>query len=146
MNSVVRIKALSLLLLMLSMMLHGVIPHVHHDHEGGHHVHPSVLAEHHHHEHSHHEHSGQDHEHSLLLGLKDTHSHDSHVHEFLQLEFTTPNYDQVAVNHVAEVPDATLFNVSDSDEGTVLFQAFKEFRYHDPDLYSRSLRGPPVLG
>lgn len=146
MNLITRIKALSLLFLMLGMMAHSAIPHIHHDHEVEHDLHATAASAHHHHEHSDHEQSSHDHEHSLLVKLMETHSHESHVHEFLQLEFTTPNCDRVEISIVAELPDFTQTRVVDIDEEKKLFQAFRELHYHDPDLHSYSLRGPPVLG
>ncbi|NND77000.1 MAG: hypothetical protein HKN39_02310 [Flavobacteriales bacterium] len=146
MNPLIRIKALSLLFLMLCMMAHSAIPHVHHDHESEHDEHSTELADYHHHGHSDDEHSGHDHEHSLFLELMETHSHEDHVHEFLQLEFTAPNYDRVTINSVAVVPDRRRCIVPEKDEVNRLFQAFNEVHYHDPDLHSYSLRGPPILG
>jgi hypothetical protein len=139
MNLITRIKALTLLFLVLGMMAHSAIPHVHHDHEVEHDLHATAASAHHHHEHS-------DHEHSLLVKLMETHSHESHVHEFLQLEFITPNYERVAISIVAELPDFTQTSVVDIDEETKLFQALRELHYNDPDLHSYSLRGPPLLG
>ena len=146
MNLIARIKALSLLFLMLGMMAHGAIPHIHHDHKVEHDHHGTDLAEHHHHEHSDNENSGHDHEHSLLVRWMETHSHESHVHEFVQLEFTAPTYVRIAVNFVTVVAELTESLVIDIDEERNLFQAYRSLHYHDPDLLPYSLRGPPVLG
>jgi hypothetical protein len=130
---------------MLGMMAHSAIPHVHHDHEAEHDHHVTEFDAH-HHEESDHGQSSHEHEHSLLVKLMETHSHESHVHEFLQLEFTTPNYVKVAVSILAELPDFNQTSEVDIDEEIKLFQAFRALHYHDPDLHSYSLRGPPVLG
>jgi hypothetical protein len=145
MNLVIRIKALSLLFLMLSMMLHGAIPHVHHDHGLGSDKHSTDLSHHHHHGHSDDEHSSHEHEKSLFLELMETHSHKAHVHEFLKFEFTAPKCDRVMINSVALVPSQTRCIVPETDEMTRLFQALTPTNYYDPDLHSYSLRGPPFL-
>ena len=139
------------MLIAMGMLLHNVLPHFHHHHHNDEHDDDVTISleEDHHHEHESHsnpdQHSEENEDLDFLTSLLDGHSHSSHVHRFTAIVLKTTalkkNFDKVI-----QLPDSFLSdNIHD---GLVDNQhgCCKEVYYTTPDLFTRSLRGPPVLG
>ncbi len=143
------------------MVLHHVVPHSHHTHDGDHHeiAHseprtPSPSHTHHHHEHKHDHHNGHDHHghdlaidlNSLLDGLFGHHHGQTHLcHEegaFIQLEQVDFSSQKVSKNSAYVVCTVYIRFISE----TLTAPAQRDLdSYHDPFLRQCSLRGPPSL-
>jgi hypothetical protein len=146
MKSVYRFKALSLMFLMLSVMVHGAIPHLHHHHKGEHDIHQTKHSLHHHEDHTGGDQSDLEHEHSLLLWLLECHSHVPHQHEFSQLYFISPQYNKCVVFLRSKILGPSICSDPRVVETYRTFQPYKPIHSNVPHLRSHSLRGPPALG
>jgi hypothetical protein len=136
-----RIKAFSLLLLMFGMLVHSVIPHIHHGHDGEH-AHYAKAADGHHH----HEHGDLDEEHSILLHLLDIHTHEAHGHAFIQWQFTKYQEYRAAAKPIALVEASTQWDSFDIKAARTPVIANGTFLDDDDgSLPSDGLRGPPRI-
>lgn len=132
------------------LLLHRVVPHLHHQHQETHHSSAHNYTEHHHHDDHNHNHHQKEKEHKTTKGFIDwflgTHSHTNAPTDILVLRNTTIQKFTVA----KEVAKDSSFEIATS----ILYQTGASQRqwYHPPDhlyqtyFYSSTLRGPPVLG
>jgi hypothetical protein len=146
------IKAYTMLLIMLFMMMHNAFPHVHHQHD----VNSAAISEgefHHHGPHAgHHHHSEEEEENkdhnqkSFLEFLINNHSHSQHTHQ----------YTSAIVKLVKSVKqlDSRVFVNNDNwnlkflcvNFGLHRYVLFKNFVPEHLYLNSHPHRGPPILG
>lgn len=151
-----QIPAFFLLGIFLILLVHNIVPHVHHSHESSGKI--SLVTDHNHHSHDHEHHSKEQEHHSqksesknqdqtnLFSFLTKSHSHLFHIHEFVQ--FTKrdiqPSKDKV-LHFSAKIE---FFDSSLAIEGQGLYRYVlsKESWSVNPFLLSCSLRAPPSIG
>jgi hypothetical protein len=151
MNNRKQIKAISMLLIMLAMMMHNAFPHIHHQHESNDVAYSSGDPHEHHHDHGH-EHKGsdqseEDENHNLLDFLLTGHAHSSHSHQFTPVTVNGFKSYKVFVSSVFFLAPALFqFNLWSGREGPSRYSLFKQSYLKNPYLGSNKLRGPPSLG
>ena len=146
-----QIKGIFFLSIFMMLMLHNLLPHVHHQHKNSHATTLTEHAEHdHHHGHAHH-HPAQEEEEeetggflSLLLG---NHAHSTfHEHSVplvKKLEQSEVNTQQ---SLAVFKPERFIFLTHSSREGKNHFVPYRYRFKSAPPLYNLSLRAPPFLG
>lgn len=152
MKQLQQLKAIFLLGIISILMLHNVVPHVHHSH----HEHP-VAESHHHHDgghdhdhlgtHSHHQdsdHSEEDSDGLLWSLFFGDHSHVYHVHE--ASEYTKRSYSlQIVTGTFFDVDQKQIIHIGTvRDKVPIKDQPYQI--YSDPLVSGFSFRGPPSLG
>jgi hypothetical protein len=148
-----QIKAIFMLLVMLTMMTHNVFPHVHHKHTSD--IVAFTSSDLHHDRH--HDHHNHGHEHkndsqpeesektNLLDFLFEGHAHSSHSHQYTP----APTFDFRAFNELVsnDFQSAEIHQI-DFGERREESKKYSDFqRRYPPSVYlcSNPLRGPPTL-
>ncbi len=159
MNKGKQIKAIAMLLIMLTMMTHNVFPHIHHEHTSNRITITSSDLHHDHHDHDHHDHD-QGHEHksdgqseesektNLLDFLFEGHLHASHTHQYT----TAPAVDfrefnlLVLVTNYFQSTEIYQIDFGERSEESNKYSDFQQHYSSNVCLCSNPLRGPPTLG
>lgn len=130
-------------------MLHQVLPHVHHQHDG---FDTSIEQSDHHHEqdhnHDHNHYNGEDDDsgNDFLGFLLGNHAHNYHSYDFTEVRNIAKQHIKVKDFSFYTLPDLLIFQTDDYGAHIPVFIHPPPDINYNTYLSARTLRGPPALG